>query len=90
MRIEKQNNGNIEVHISYVLMSYLALFGTFTCIFGILYFIYIENQAIFSYPIIGLVVPAVILGISGIVLFEKSSFIFDASKARSYGNDANA
>lgn len=77
MQIERHDNGNIEVEISFVMMSYLALFGAFCCLGGILYFAIIEGLHIFSIQIIGLVLAGVILGIAGIIIYESSRFIFD-------------
>jgi divalent metal cation (Fe/Co/Zn/Cd) transporter len=77
MQIERHENGNIEVNISFVVMSYLALFGAFCCLIGIGYFWIIEGLNIFSIQIIGLVLAGVILGIAGVIIYESSNFVFD-------------
>ncbi|MBO6794021.1 MAG: hypothetical protein JJ895_08925 [Balneolaceae bacterium] len=77
MNIERYENGNIEVDISFTWMSYLALFGTFCCFFGIVYFWAIVGLHIFSLQIIGLVIAGVVLGVAGIIIYESSSFLFD-------------
>lgn len=48
MHIEKHDNGNIEVNVSFVVMSYLALFSAFCCLVGITYFWVYEGLHIFS------------------------------------------
>ncbi len=80
MNIERHENGNIEVDISFTWMSYLALFGTFCCFCGIVYFWAIEGLHIFSLQIIGLVIAGVVLGVAGIIIYESSSFLFDNEK----------
>lgn len=77
MQIERHENGNIEVNISFVVMSYLALFGAFCCLIGIGYFWIIEGLDLFSIQIIGLVLAGVILAIAGIIIYESSRFVFD-------------
>lgn len=72
MQIERHDNGNIEVSISFVVMSYLALFGAFCCLLGIGYFWLFEGLNIFSIQIIGLVLAGVILGIAGVIIYESS------------------
>lgn len=81
MKIERHENGNIEVNISFVLMSYFALFGALCCLIGIGYFSLIEGLHIFSIQIIGLVLAGVVLGIAGIIIYESSRFIFDNEKS---------
>ncbi|MCR9132988.1 MAG: hypothetical protein NXI08_10450 [bacterium] len=81
MNIERHENGNIEVEISFTLMSYLALFGAICCFGGILYFWVIEGLNIFSIQIIGLVLAGVVLGIAGIIIYESSHFVFDNEKS---------
>lgn len=85
MNIERHENGNIEVEISFTLMSYLALFGAICCFGGILYFWVIEGLNIFSIQIIGLVLAGVVLGISGIIIYESSHFVFDNEKVNCAG-----
>lgn len=80
MHIERHENGNIEVNISFVVMSYLALFSAFCCLVGIAYFWIFEELHIFSIQIIGLVLAGVILGIAGVIIYESSSFVFDSEK----------
>lgn len=80
MHIERHENGNIEVHISFVLMSYLALFSAFCCLVGIAYFWIFEELNIFSIQIIGLVLAGIILGLAGVIIYESSSFVFDSEK----------
>jgi hypothetical protein len=80
MHIEKHDNGNIEVNISFVVMSYLALFSAFCCLVGITYFWVYEELHIFSIQIIGLVLAGVTLSIAGIIIYESSSFVFDSEK----------
>lgn len=81
MQIERHDNGNIEVSISFVVMSYLALFGAFCCLLGIGYFWLFEGLNIFSIQIIGLVLAGVILGIAGVIIYESSIFMFDNEKS---------
>ena len=80
MHIERHENGNIEVNISFVVMSYLALFSAFCCLIGITYFWVFEELHIFSIQIIGLVLAGVTLGIAGVIIYESSSFVFDSEK----------
>ena len=80
MHIEKHDNGNIEVNISFVVMSYLALFSAFCCLVGITYFWVYEELHIFSIQIIGLALAGVTLSIAGIIIYESSSFVFDSEK----------
>ncbi len=81
MQIERHDNGNIEVSISFVVMSYLALFGAFCCVIGIGYFWLFDGLHIFSIQIIGLVLAGVILGIAGVIIYESSNFMFDNEKS---------
>jgi len=86
MQIERHDNGNIEVNISFVVMSYLAFFGAFCSLIGIGYFWIIEGLYLFSIQIIGLVLAGVILGIAGIIIFESSKFVFDNETSELHWN----
>ncbi len=81
MQIERHDNGNIEVNISFVVMSYLALIGAVCCALGIGYFWIFEGLHIFSIQIIGLVLAGVVLGIAGVIIYESSNFVFDNQKS---------
>ncbi len=76
MKIDRKDNGDIEVNFSSTAMSYLALVGTIGCIAGMVYFFVMEGSHIFSFQIIGLVTAGVFLGIASIILYEKSHFEF--------------
>lgn len=84
MQIDRKPDGTIEVSISYVLMSYLALGGATCCALGIGYLYFVESQPLFGIKILGLVLAGVILGIVGIIIYEKSRFVFDHEKSTLY------
>lgn len=80
MKIDRKENGNIEIQFSFTVMSYLALFAAVCCGLGIAYLTLFEGAHIFSIKIIGLVAAGVILGVAGITIYESSKFVFDQEK----------
>jgi membrane protein YdbS with pleckstrin-like domain len=84
MKIERKPNGNIEVVFSYTVMSYMALAAALVCAIGVAYFYLIEDLHIFNLKILGLVLAGVILGIVGIIIYERSKFVFDHNKGTLY------
>lgn len=77
MKIERHENGNIEVANSAVVLSYISLIGALSCMFGVGYSILYKGLDLFSLEIVGLVLGWVILGISSTILYEHSIFLFD-------------
>lgn len=80
MKIERHENGKIEVTNSAVILSYIALIGALSCMFGVGYSILYKGLNLFSLEIVGLVLAQVILGISSTILYERSNFVFDSDE----------
>ncbi len=81
MHIERYDNGNIEINFSFFILSYLALISALCCLIGIGYFWVYKDLNIFSMQIIGLVLAALVLSISGTIIYESSNFIFNKEKS---------
>lgn len=77
MQIERKENGTIEVDFSFTHLAYLAIFGAFACLAGIIFLHFIEGLRFFDIKVLGLILAGVVLGIVGIIIFESSHFVFD-------------